>query len=121
MVCVGLWLKQKLVMMFFKQDPSINHLEQRVADMFGMQRGMFFPSGTMSNQVAVGLHTNPGDQLICDRHTHIYHYEGGGAAANWGVSCRLVEGNRGRLTATQVKKKYQIRVNLIIRLNKLVV
>ncbi len=93
----------------FKQDPSINHLEQRVADMFGMQRGMFFPSGTMSNQVAVGLHTNPGDQLICDIHTHIYHYEGGGAAANWGVSCSLVEGNRGRLTATQVKENINIK------------
>ncbi|MCY4253938.1 MAG: aminotransferase class I/II-fold pyridoxal phosphate-dependent enzyme [Flavobacteriaceae bacterium] len=89
----------------FKQDPSIISLEQKVASMFGKEKGMFFPSGTMSNQVAVGLNTNPGDQLICDAHTHIYHYEAGGAAANWGVSCHLIRGDKGRLRASQIESK----------------
>ncbi len=89
----------------FKQDPSMISLEQKVATMFGKEKGMFFPSGTMSNQVAVGLNTNPGDQLICDTHTHIYHYEAGGASANWGVSCHLVHGDKGRLRASQIESK----------------
>ena len=89
----------------FKQDPSVISLEQKVASIFGKEKGMFFPSGIMSNQVAVGLQTNPGDQLICDMHTHIYHYESGGTSANWGVSCHLIHGNKGRLKASQIEQK----------------
>ncbi|MCY4160473.1 MAG: aminotransferase class I/II-fold pyridoxal phosphate-dependent enzyme [Flavobacteriaceae bacterium] len=89
----------------FKQDPSVIFLEQKIASMFGKEKGMFFPSGIMSNQVAIGIQTNPGDQLICDTHTHIYHYEAGGAAANWGISCHLIHGNQGRLKASQIEYK----------------
>ena len=58
----------------FKEDPTLNKLEKRVANLFGKQAGLFFPSGTMSNQVAIKIHTQPGDQLICDHYSHIYHY-----------------------------------------------
>ena len=71
----------------FKADPSVNALEQKVAEMFGMEAALFFPSGSMTNQTAIKLHTSPGDQLICDKFAHVYNYEGGGASFNCGVSC----------------------------------
>ncbi|WP_420322414.1 threonine aldolase family protein [Flagellimonas sp.] len=87
----------------FKNDPSVNALEEKVADYFGMEAALFFPSGTMANQTAIKLHTNPGEQLICDKYAHVYNYEGGGVSFNSGVSCKLVEGNRGMMTAKQVE------------------
>jgi threonine aldolase len=87
----------------YKQDPTVNALEEKVATMFGMEAALFFPSGTMANQTALKLHTNPGDQIICDKYAHIYHYEGGGASFNSGASCNLVDGNRGMITPEQVK------------------
>ncbi|WP_027075553.1 threonine aldolase family protein [Maribacter antarcticus] len=86
----------------FKEDPSVNVLEEQVAEMFGMESALFFPSGTMTNQTAIKLHTQPGDQLICDKYAHVYNYEGGGVSFNSGVSCRLVDGSRGMMTAEQV-------------------
>ena len=87
----------------YKQDPTVNELEQTLADMFGMEAALFFPSGTMANQTAIKLNTQPGDQVICDKYAHIYHYEGGGASFNSGVSCCLVDGHRGMITADLVK------------------
>lgn len=87
----------------YKQDPTVNELEEMVANIFGMESALFFPSGTMANQTAIKLHTNPGEQIICDKWAHIFHYEGGGASFNSGVSCNLVDGNRGMITAEQVK------------------
>ena len=87
----------------YKQDPTINELETTVAQLFGMEAALFFPSGTMANQTAIKLHTNPGEQIICDKYSHIYHYEGGGASFNSGVSCCLVDGNRGMITADLVR------------------
>ncbi len=87
----------------YKQDPTVNELEQKLADLFGMEAALFFPSGTMANQTAIKLHTQPGEQVICDKYAHIYHYEGGGASFNSGVSCCLVDGNRGMITADLVK------------------
>ena len=86
----------------YKQDPTVNELEEAVADLFGREAALFFPSGTMANQTAIKLHTNPGDQVICDKWAHIFHYEGGGASFNSGVSCSLVDGHRGMITAQQV-------------------
>lgn len=86
----------------FKEDPSINALEEKVARMFNKEAALFFPSGTMTNQTAIKLHTKPGDQLICDKYAHVYNYEGGGVSFNSGVSCKLVDGNRGMMTAAQV-------------------
>ena len=87
----------------YKEDPSINALEQRLADMFGMDEALFFPTGSMANQAALKLHTNPGEQVICDKYAHIYNYEGGGASFNSGISCKLVDGHRGMFTAEQAE------------------
>ena len=86
----------------YKQDPTVIELEAKVAEMFGMEAALFFPSGTMANQTAIKLHTQPGEQLIADKWAHVYNYEGGGASFNSGVSCCLLDGNRGMITAEQV-------------------
>lgn len=87
----------------YKTDPTVNMLEETLADLFGMESALFFPSGTMANQTALKLHTNPGEQVICDKFSHIYHYEGGGASFNSGISCNLVDGIRGLITADLVE------------------
>lgn len=86
----------------YKQDPTVVQLEETVADLFGMEAALFFPSGTMANQTAIKLHTNPGDEMICDKWSHVFNYEGGGVAFNSGVSSRLIDGDRGMVTANQV-------------------
>lgn len=86
----------------FSEDPTVNILEERLATMFGKEKAVFFPSGTMANQTAIKLHTNPGEQVICDKYAHIYNYESGGASFNSGVSCKLLDGNRGMFTSNQV-------------------
>lgn len=88
----------------YKEDPTVNLLEQRLADQFGKPAALFFPTGSMANQAAIKLHTQPGEQLICDKWAHVYNYEGGGASFNSGVSCKLVDGNRGMITAQQVEE-----------------
>ncbi|XLS27563.1 threonine aldolase family protein [Flavobacteriaceae bacterium M23B6Z8] len=87
----------------FKEDATVNRLEERIASLFGMEAALFFPSGTMANQTAIKLHTQPGEQLICDKYAHVYNYEGGGVSFNSGVSCKLVDGHRGMMTAAQVE------------------
>ncbi len=87
----------------YKEDPSVNALEKRLADMFGMDEALYFPTGSMANQAALKLHTNPGEQVICDKYAHIYNYEGGGASFNSGISCKLVDGYRGMFTAEQAE------------------
>ena len=83
-------------------DPTVNRLEEKVAVLFGMQAAVFCPSGTMTNQIAIKAHTRPGDEVICDENAHIYRYEGGGIALNSGCSVRLLHGDRGRFTASDV-------------------
>ncbi len=87
----------------FGEDPSINELEEKAADLFGMEAAIFCPSGTMTNQIAIKCHTQPGDEIICDKLSHIYQYEGGGIGFNSGCSVRLIDGNYGRITAEQVE------------------
>jgi len=91
----------------FGEDPSINELENLCASMFGMEAAIFCPSGTMTNQIAIKCHTQPGDELICDESSHIYQYEGGGIAFNSGASVKLLAGDRGRVKAEQVEKAIQ--------------
>lgn len=86
----------------FGEDPSINELERLAAGMFGMEAALFCPSGTMTNQIAIKCHTQPGDEVICDVSSHIYQYEGGGIAFNSGAQVKLIYGDRGRVTAEQV-------------------
>ena len=86
----------------FKEDATVNALEEKTAALFGMEAALFFPSGTMANQTAIKVHTQPGEQLICDHYAHIFNYEGGGVSFNSGVSCKLIAGHRGMITAKQV-------------------
>src|SRR5574338_355150 len=86
----------------FGEDPSINELERLASEMFGMEAALFCPSGTMTNQIAIKCHTQPGDEVICDENAHVYQYEGGGIAFNSGASVKLLPGNLGRITADQV-------------------
>ena len=87
----------------FGEDSSINELESLAAKMFSMEAALFCPSGTMTNQIAIKCHTQPGDEVICDESSHVYQYEGGGIASNSGASVKLLYGERGRITAEQVK------------------
>ncbi len=87
----------------FREDPTAKKLEEKMAVLFGMDEALYFPTGSMSNQAAIKLHTQPGEQLICDSWAHIYNYEAGGAAFNSGVSCKLINGNRGMINAEQVE------------------
>jgi threonine aldolase len=89
----------------FNQDPTVIALQNSVASLFGKEAALFFPSGTMANQAAIKLHTQPGDQLICDHFSHVYLFESGGAAFHSGVTCATIIGNRGMITAEQVVEK----------------
>jgi threonine aldolase len=86
----------------FGEDATVNALEQKAAAMFGMEAGIFCPSGTMTNQIAIKCFTQPLDELIADQTAHVYRYEGGGIAFNSGVSTRLLNGDRGRITAEMI-------------------
>lgn len=86
----------------FSEDPTVNLLEKTMADMMGKEAGLFCASGTMANQIAIKVHTSPGDQVICSWASHIYNYEGGGMASNSGVTAKLLEGDRGLFTAEDV-------------------
>lgn len=88
----------------FGEDPTVNELEAFAANMFGMPAAIFCPSGTMTNQVAIKCHTQPGDEVICDKMSHVYVYEGGGIAFNSGAQVKPLEGERGRLSAEQVQE-----------------
>lgn len=86
----------------FGEDETVNALEEKAAAMFGMQAGIFCPSGTMTNQIAIKCFTHPLDELIADQTAHVYRYEGGGIAFNSAVSTRLLNGDRGRITADMI-------------------
>jgi threonine aldolase len=88
----------------FREDPTVNLLEQRMAGLFGMEAALYCASGTMSNQVAITSHTRPGDEVICEHEAHVYIYEGGGIAFNAGCQVRPVVGDRGRIRAEQILK-----------------
>ena len=87
----------------FGEDPTIRTLEAKGAALFGKEAAVFCPSGTMTNQIALKVHTQPLDEVICDQHSHIYHYEVGGYAFHSGISIQLLEGDQGRITAEQVE------------------
>ncbi len=87
----------------FGEDPTVNALEEKAADLFGMESALFCASGTMTNQIAIKVHTQPGDEVICHQLAHIYLYEGGGMMFNSGVSVRLVGTPDGLLKAAEVE------------------
>jgi threonine aldolase len=86
----------------FREDPSVNLLEKKMADLFGMEAALWCASGTMSNQVAISTHTRPGDEVICEQESHVYYYEGGGIAFNAGCQTRTLVGDRGKINAGQI-------------------
>jgi threonine aldolase len=86
----------------FGDDPTVIALENKTAALFGMEAALFCASGTMTNQIAIRVHCPPGSEIICDQLSHIYLYEGGGVAVNAGSSMRLLQGDRGRISAEQV-------------------
>ncbi len=86
----------------FNEDPTVNKLQAMMAGKFGMEAGLFCASGTMSNQIAIKCHTQPGDEVICEKLSHVYIYEGGGIAFNSGCQVKPLEGNLGRINALQV-------------------
>jgi len=88
----------------YGEDETVNLLEQRTAQMFGMEAGLFCASGTMTNQIGIKALTQPNDEIICDKLAHIYNYEGGGLASNSLLSVRLVEGNRGIISPQQIEE-----------------
>lgn len=87
----------------FGEDPTVTALEQQLAAMFGMEAGLFCPSGTMTNQIAIKVHTQPLDEVVCHQASHIYQYETGGYAYHSGVAIKLLSGNEGRITPQQVQ------------------
>ncbi|MCB0549710.1 MAG: aminotransferase class I/II-fold pyridoxal phosphate-dependent enzyme [Phaeodactylibacter sp.] len=87
----------------FGEDPTVNALEAKVAALFHKEAALFCPSGTMTNQIAIKVHTQPLDEVICDEYSHVYQYETGGYAYNSGVAINLIKGRHGKITAEQVE------------------
>jgi threonine aldolase len=87
----------------FAEDPTVNELEGYTAELFGKEAALFCPSGTMTNQIAIKLHTQPGEELICDVNSHIYNYEGGGISFNSGVQAKLLNGREGKLNSELIE------------------
>lgn len=95
----------------FGEDPTVNALEAHLADLFGYEAGLYCSSGTQTNQIAINVHTRPGDEVICEEGAHVYRYEGGGMMANSGCSVKFVAADRGRFTAEQVAASVSDRNN----------
>lgn len=91
----------------FGEDPSVNALESMAATMFGKDAALFCPSGTMTNQIAIKMHTQPLEEVICDHYSHVYQYEVGGYAFNSGVSMNILHGKFGKITAKQIEAAIQ--------------
>lgn len=92
----------------FDEDPNINKLQEKAANLFGMESALFCPSGTMTNQIAINVHTQAGDEVICHQYSHIYNYEGGGMAFNSSCQARLLGGDRGLLDPIDVEKNINL-------------
>lgn len=88
----------------FGEDPTVQKLETGLSERLGMEAGLFCPSGTMTNQIAIKTHTQPGDEVICEAYSHVYYYEGGGIAFHSGCQARAIHGDYGRISAEQIQK-----------------
>ena len=93
-------------------DPTVKYLESMASEIFGMEAGLFCPSGTMTNQIAINVHCNPGEELICSPLSHIYNYEGGGVAFNSGVQIRTAGDKYGRILAEEVESLIQPEIDV---------
>lgn len=102
-------------------DPTVQLLEAKTAERFGMDTGLFCPSGTMTNQIAINVHTRPGDELICSPLAHVYNYEGGGVAFNSGVQIRVAGDAYGRVSPEDIRGVLQPQDNVHAAPTRLVV
>lgn len=93
-------------------DPTVKYLESMASEIFGMEAGLFCPSGTMTNQIAINVHCKPGEELICSPLSHIYNYEGGGVAFNSGVQIRTAGDKYGRISAEEVESLIQPEIDV---------
>ena len=104
----------------FGDDPTINALQEKMANMFGMEAAIYCPSGTMTNQIGMRVNTQPQDEVICHKHSHVYLYEAGGMMSNSMISPKLLEGDMGRIRAEQVAESinpyasYLARTRLVV-------
>ena len=105
----------------FGEDPSVNELERRVSDLFGHEAALFCTSGTQTNQIAIHVHTRPGDEVLCEEGAHVYRYEGGGMMANSGCSVKHLPADRGRFTAEAVRNAINDRSAAYLANSRLVV
>lgn len=105
----------------FGEDPTVNALEERMAALFGHEAALFCSSGTQTNQIAINVHTRPGDEVLCEEGAHVYRYEGGGMMANSGCSVKFLPADRGRFTAASVEAAVSDRDNPHLARTKLVV
>ncbi len=103
----------------YGEDPTVNRLQDMAAGLLGKKAGLFVPSGTMANQLAIRIHTQPGQEIIVESNAHIVRYEQGAAGALAGVQLRWVTGDRGVIGPEQVeaairpKDPYSIQTALI--------
>jgi len=104
----------------FGADPTVIQLQDKIASLFGKEAALYFPSGTMANQTAIKIHTQPAEQMICDKWAHVFNFEAGGAAFNSGISCSLLDGDRGMFTADQVRSAINDPENYHIPITSLV-
>jgi len=88
----------------FGEDPSVINLEKKCAALLGMDAAVFCPSGTMTNPIGIKINTQPYDEVICYKGSHIYKYEGGGVAGNSLASVRLLDGDRGRISVSEIEQ-----------------
>ena len=88
----------------YGEDESVNSLQRRAAEILGMESALFCPSGTMTNQIGIRVHVQPGDEVVCHELSHVYLYEGGGIASNSGCSVRLLRGGHGKFDAEQLAR-----------------
>ncbi len=105
----------------FGEDATVNELENYAAQMFGKEAALFCPSGTMSNQIAIRLHTQPGDEVICDIHSHIYHYETGGMAVHSGVQPKLIITSDGILYPELIELQINPQADWLTRTSLIVI
>ena len=90
----------------YGEDPTVNRLQEVVADLLGVEAALYVPSGSMANQIAIRIHTRPGDEALAGRGAHSYLYESGAAAGLSGVQMTLLDGD-GRFTGDQVRAAYK--------------
>jgi threonine aldolase len=88
----------------FGEDPTVNRLQEKVAELLGKEAALFVPSGTMGNQICIKVHTQPGDELIAESGSHVFNYETGGAAFLSAVQVHTIEGRHGRLSVEQIRR-----------------